>query len=179
VAVPPHTFITTYPGLSNRLQNETLIAVASKLSSSTSPANPQKFQALWDTGATNTSISQRVVQQCALKPIGMTEVSTASGKHTVPTYVVDVYLPNMVRATDVLVVEGDLDSCDVLVGMDIIGKGDFAVTNYDGQTAFSFRIPSQKRINFVAELEEQVKRQDQAQRKNQSRSQAKLRRKHR
>jgi len=32
--------------------------------------------------------------------------------------------------------------------MDIISQGDFTVTNYGGTTKFSFRIPSQKHIDF-------------------------------
>ena len=36
--------------------------------------------------------------------------------------------------------------------MDIIGTGDFAVTNLDGKTVFTFRIPSAERIDFVKEI---------------------------
>ncbi len=38
---------------------------------------------------------------------------------------------------------------DVLIGMDIIGAGDFAVTNLNGKTTFSYRYPSMERIDFV------------------------------
>ena len=40
---------------------------------------------------------------------------------------------------------------DVLIGMDIIGTGDFAVTNLNGLTKFSFRVPSLEHIDFVAD----------------------------
>ena len=40
---------------------------------------------------------------------------------------------------------------DVLIGMDIINEGDFAVTNLNGRTKFSFRVPSQADIDFVRE----------------------------
>lgn len=33
--------------------------------------------------------------------------------------------------------------------MDIIGQGDFAVTNYQGKTVFSFRMPAAECIDFV------------------------------
>ena len=46
---------------------------------------------------------------------------------------------------------GAFDGFDVLIGMDIITKGDFAITNPDGTTKFSFRIPSQADIDFVRE----------------------------
>lgn len=36
----------------------------------------------------------------------------------------------------------------VLIGMDLITLGDFAVTNKNGQTCFSFRYPSSEWIDF-------------------------------
>lgn len=35
--------------------------------------------------------------------------------------------------------------------MDIINKGDFAITHPDGKTKFTFRYPSQADIDFVKE----------------------------
>lgn len=40
---------------------------------------------------------------------------------------------------------------DVLIGMDVISKGDFAISNYNGKTQFSFRIPSQNDVDYKAE----------------------------
>ena len=40
---------------------------------------------------------------------------------------------------------------DVLIGMDIISRGDFAITHPGGRTKFSFRVPSQADIDFVEE----------------------------
>jgi len=45
-----------------------------------------------------------------------------------------------------------LGGIDVLIGMDILGLGDFAVTHQDGKTVFSFCVPSRKHIDFVAEI---------------------------
>jgi hypothetical protein len=47
------------------------------------------------------------------------------------------------------VLEGIPNGCDMLIGMDVINLGDFAVTNYNGRTMFSFRMPSADRIDFV------------------------------
>ena len=38
---------------------------------------------------------------------------------------------------------------DVLIGMDIIGSGDFAVTNSENKTVMTYRIPSVSRIDFT------------------------------
>ena len=42
---------------------------------------------------------------------------------------------------------------DVLIGMDIISLGDFAVSNYDSKLVFTFRVPSIKTTNYVAEVQ--------------------------
>jgi hypothetical protein len=39
---------------------------------------------------------------------------------------------------------------DVLIGMDIISRGDFALTHKEGKTVFSFRYPSLATIDFFA-----------------------------
>ena len=40
---------------------------------------------------------------------------------------------------------------DILIGMDIISKGDFAISNYNGKTQFSFRLPSQQDVDYKSE----------------------------
>jgi hypothetical protein len=40
----------------------------------------------------------------------------------------------------------------VLIGMDVIGSGDLAITNHNGKTTFTFRVPPCEEIDFVAEL---------------------------
>ena len=47
--------------------------------------------------------------------------------------------------------QGKLQGIDVLIGMDIINRGDFAVSNRNGATSFSFRIPSVEDFDFAAE----------------------------
>jgi len=111
----------------------------------------KEFEAIWDTGATGTVITERVVKECGLRPFGVTEVHTAKGKMRSDTYLVDIWLPNHVRIADVTVMSGELtDNKDVLIGMNIINEGDFAVTNFQGKTVFSFRVPSVERTDFVA-----------------------------
>lgn len=47
-----------------------------------------------------------------------------------------------------------LEGTDVLIGMDIITAGDLAITNHNGRTTFSFRVPSCEEIDFVGEINE-------------------------
>jgi hypothetical protein len=79
----------------------------------------------------------------------MAKVHTASGTDIVPTYYVSIGLPNKIVIPILQVTEGVLTGTDMLVGMDIISTGDFAVTNVNGKTVFSFRMPSVECIDFA------------------------------
>lgn len=80
----------------------------------------------------------------------MVEVHTASGIDTSNTYLVNIWLPGGVVFYNLKVTEGKLiEQCEILIGMDIISKGDFAVTNYNSKTVFTFRFPSVGCIDFV------------------------------
>ncbi len=130
----------------------TSVRISQAFDPATTTSRPQleEFQAIWDTGATGTVATQRVVDKCGLKATGMTNVHTANGPTTSPTYLVNVGLPNQVMMGNIKVTRGVIHgNVDVLIGMDIISEGDLAVTNYRGKTAFSFRIPSLECIDFV------------------------------
>ena len=114
------------------------------------PRTIESFQAVWDTGATNTAIASSVVSKLKLAPISFTKVGTGGGQVDAPVYLINVVLPNNVILTNVQVTElPALANCDVLVGMDIITQGDFAITHMNGQTSFSFRMPPSQHIDFV------------------------------
>ena len=109
-----------------------------------------QFTAIWDTGATNSVITQAVVDACGLVATGMTKVFHVDGSSQVETYLVNLRLPNNVPYRGVNVTKGDLpDDAEILIGMNIINTGDFAVTNFDGITKFSFRVPSVGHLDFV------------------------------
>lgn len=115
-----------------------------------SPLPMKKYNAIWDTGATGTVITRKVADECGLTAFAMTQVHTASGQATSPVYLINIGLPNNVGIADVRVTEGILtDNVEVLIGMDIIAQGDFAITNHEGKTTFSFRCPSCATIDFV------------------------------
>ncbi len=141
-----HRSFTTYSqGLRNVLTNEVGIAAVGVDSQ-----DRKLFLAVWDTGATATIVTKRVVDECGLIPTGFTEVHGVHGSETKPTYLVNLFLPNHVRVTDLKVAEAPLPGDgDVLVGMDIIGMGDFAVSSYQRKTSFSFRVPSVERVDFL------------------------------
>jgi hypothetical protein len=115
---------------------------------------PVEFTACWDTGTAITRITERVVDACGLKPAGLTNVwgTTSNDMFEVPEYLVGIQLLNnvvfpMLRAPLCFIRSG----CDVLIGLDIITRGDFVITNKGGTTIFSFCYPSVRQTDYVAE----------------------------
>lgn len=94
-------------------------------------------------------VTQRVIDACNLAPTGMAKVSGVHGEQLAETYLVNIALPNKVIFHTVRVTKGVIRDGDVLIGMDIIGMGDFSVTNSGGITKFSFRTPSIEHIDYV------------------------------
>lgn len=111
----------------------------------------EQFTGLWDTGATGTVISQECAKKLNLKPISKAKVFHANGESIVNVYAINIFLPNQVGFQFIKVTEGVLNGTDLLIGMDIISRGDFVLTNFAGKTTFSFRVPSTQRIDFVEE----------------------------
>src|SRR5207249_9503836 len=101
-----------------------------------SPPSMKEFNAVWDTGATNSAISQNVIDALDLKPISRIQVETAGGAHSTEVYLISIGLPNRVGFAALRVSRAAIKGADVLIGMDIIGGGDFAVTNLNGKTTF-------------------------------------------
>jgi predicted aspartyl protease len=107
------------------------------------------FNTIWDTGATGTVITKTVIDALGLMPVGKTKVHHANGTALVNAYYINLFLPNQVGFKFIPVTEGVLvDDASVLIGMDIITRGDFAVTNFSGKTTCSFRVPSVAEIDF-------------------------------
>ena len=132
----------------NMLKTETLIL--SDVRDKSKTYEPKMWTGLWDTGASNSCINQRIVDDLSLIPIGNKKISTANGMTIVNSYFVDIGLPNHVVVKNVLVSCADLgEDIDVLLGMDIITHGDFSITNTNNKTTFSLRTPSVQEIDYV------------------------------
>jgi hypothetical protein len=78
----------------------------------------------------------------------MIQVETASGVDITETYIVNVQLPSGVGFANLKVSRGKIHGADVLIGMDIITAGDFAISNFQGKTTVAFRIPSVECIDW-------------------------------
>lgn len=138
-------FTYTYQTIEKKLRTEVTIENSSK--------SINTF-ALWDTGASISCISEEVANSLELIPTGEIDMATPSGVATRNTYLINVTLPNDVKINDLVVADSEIgkQGLGMLVGMDIITKGDFAVTHSNGRTKFTFRIPSLLYIDFVRDI---------------------------
>ncbi|MGH2646773.1 MAG: retropepsin-like aspartic protease [Ginsengibacter sp.] len=116
--------------------------------------NFSSVKAIWDTGATGSAITKKVVQQLGLVATGMANVHTANGMALQKTYTIDIGLPNKTVIQGIIATEIDAltTGCDALIGMDVITLGDFSITNHKGTTCMSFRVPSGHEIDYVKNL---------------------------
>mgnify|MGYP001062018672 FL=1 len=80
----------------------------------------------------------------------MVNVHTPSGIGTMNQYTINLILNNEIIFHNWVVMDSEIgkQGIDVLIGIDIISNGDFAISNYEGRTQFSFRIPSQEHIEY-------------------------------
>ena len=117
-----------------------------------------KFKALWDTGAMGSVISPKLVESLELMPTGKVLLRGIHDEEVVNTYIIEIVLPNNVVIRGLSASESKLtESTDVLIGMDIIGMGDFAICG--GGRFFSYCVPPfEKPINFVEKSEKVNKR---------------------
>ena len=157
-----HAFTTRYNGRARVLLNKVNVCLPVTLKEA-QEVEFREYIAIWDTGATHSAITKKVVYDLKLQPTGVRETKHAGGKSSNNTYLVNITLPNKVmvphvRVTEVQLIPDDNVSDDkqpqLLIGMDIMGLGDFAVTNANGKTAFSFRIPSVQEIDFISDVQE-------------------------
>jgi hypothetical protein len=81
----------------------------------------------------------------------------ANSSSRVDVTTVSIAFPNGVKIQDCLVIICTLDpTIDMLLGMDVITQGDFAISNGEDQTIFSFAIPPfHKKIDFAKQVDEE------------------------
>jgi hypothetical protein len=106
-------------------------------------------KAIWDTGSTTTCVTQKIVHCLELHSVSEADMTTPSGTMSCLLYAINLYLPDDICIHDITVAETLPTGCDIIIGMDIIGQGDFAVSNLNGKTAFTFRMPSLHKFDFT------------------------------
>lgn len=148
MATPINSFTVAYDQIENTLSSPAKIDSPYNPKTMRSPDFSHEFNAVWDTGATHSVISRNAALHLNLQPITLREILHAGGKETCQVYLVSMLLPHKVIFPHVEVIGSNISTCDLLIGMDIINQGDFAVSNYQMKTVFTFRMPSIDVIDF-------------------------------
>jgi len=134
------TYRAEFDGVVRELKTEAVVSVCEDFGDRKAP--PVRLVALWDTGAYSSVISDKVISALGLVPVNHMRACGVNGWYDTPVYVIDLMLPNKIKVTGLCVSRGDLITSDMLIGMDIMSKGDFKLTNAD-KTCFTIRVPAE------------------------------------
>lgn len=103
-----------------------------------------RYRAIWDTGATHSLISKKIIDELGLKAIEIGNQHTAGGVSETSFHNIDIALPTGIVFPALEVsLNGDIFDFDVIIGMDIISQGDFAVFHGKKTSRYIFRYPPQ------------------------------------
>ena len=99
------------------------------------------YKALWDTGATETLVSSKIITELNLEQTGEVEVSTINGTINSKRHGCGLLLENHSKSINIQPAEfSHRKECDVIIGMDIIQHGLFILNKGE----FSFIIDQLK-----------------------------------
>jgi hypothetical protein len=146
-------FIKSYDGPVNKLATTAnILPIAS--SDKTLSNTPFEINALWDTGATLTFIKPEIRDRLKLRMVRIdspVSIAGLGGLVKADFTIISICLtPNfIIEYCPAYVIDFPV-KFDVVIGMDIINMGDFAVCNAESKTSFSFVVPPlPDRINFA------------------------------
>lgn len=102
-----------------------------------------KTTAIWDTGAENCHIDRIIAKRLGLIAIQKAISSGFHGTKEVNAYSLKIALSDepVLLSSFALEYEENLNGSGFIIGMNIIRLGDFLVTNHEGRTMMSFKIP--------------------------------------
>ena len=131
-------FRTEYNGIVRALRTKvTLFAV-----SAPPPNKILVVDAIWDTGATDSVITPDIAQQLSLFGVDTVNIEGVNSEGPAQVSLVHIGLPNNVLVPSRRVTIAKIGGgADMLIGMDIISRGDFLICNADNKTSFSFVMP--------------------------------------
>lgn len=130
-----NTVTVEYDNIVNRLKTEIDVC----------PCNNRKQilrvkNAVWDTGAVISAISNEYIEKMHLNPINNGVVITSTGQSDCCYYLIDVYLTSgdCIKAVKVMGLPFKNHDADFIIGMDIISKGNLIIKNENGKTKIDF-----------------------------------------
>ncbi|MDR0515762.1 MAG: retropepsin-like domain-containing protein [Fibromonadaceae bacterium] len=100
------------------------------------------LKALWDTGANCCVISETAAKKLKLPNIAEVQMKHANGVAIVSTHMLSLALPNNILFKDIRAMScKPVHSFDMIIGMNVISKGDMAITHNKSGIRFSFKHP--------------------------------------
>ena len=107
-------------------------------------------EALWDTGANMSAITPDIMTKLKVTPVDKKTIAGIHSTQIVDIVYITVELPNNVIKRNIEVAVCNIPSnVGMILGMDIILLGDFALSNGNSQTLLSFAVPPFKeKIDF-------------------------------
>ena len=102
------------------------------------------------------AITPEIQQQLKATPIDKKAIAGIHSMQVVDVVYITIELPNKVIKKNIEVVVCNFTTnVGMIIGMDIISLGDFALSNGEGQTLFSFAVPPfQEKIDFLKKQNE-------------------------
>ena len=106
--------------------------------------------ALWDTGASMSAITPEIQGKLKVTPVDKKTIAGVHSSKVVDVVYLTLELPNRVIKKNIRVAVCDITlKVGMILGMDIITLGDFALSNGNEQTLISFAVPPfQEKIDF-------------------------------
>ena len=139
------TFYYRFPCIQKRIITPVNICNAStdKIISSTT-------NALWDTGATISAITPKLVKELNFIPVGTVAVRGITGFMDVEFILATIQLPSGLLQQNIKMAVCDFSQdINIILGMDIITLGDFELLHGSNQTNFSFTVPPSTSLKMI------------------------------
>jgi hypothetical protein len=107
-------------------------------------------KALWDTGATISAITPKLVKELNFIPAGTMAISGITGSLDVEFVLTTIQLPAGILRKNIKMAVCDFSQdINIILGMDIITLGDFELLHGSNKTIFSFSSPPSAKIKLM------------------------------
>lgn len=107
------------------------------------------ISAMIDTGATMSAIDSALVRQLGLIPFDKASIFNFSGIYQASMHIATIVL-NTIKLEMWPLASGELPAgTGLIIGMDILGKGEFAYTWNNGHALFTLSIPDDLKSPFI------------------------------
>lgn len=104
-------------------------------------------KAMWDSGASCSMVTQSMAKKLGLVSKGVKDSYCHGGFRSSNIYQVYIHLPNLIIVPIEVIESGDYPGFGLIIGMDILNKGDFSIKNSGPRTVVSFEMPEAERVD--------------------------------